>query len=225
MPGSKRFLVFFVVAPALAYLGFVLMARYSTSRAPAEPSDEWMERQLEFERVYGGTAVRIIQFYSPEGDLMEGDSTVICYGVVNAKSVRIEPPVEGVGVALNRCVSVAPEDDTRYTLVAEGKDGSAVSESFVIRTHPDPYTLPHIKRFGILRAASDGNRKVFLLSFEVQNAEEVSVEPRAFPTLHGAPYGRFYVMPEKTTTYTLTVVGKKGRTVRQQLKIEVPGEV
>jgi hypothetical protein len=222
MPWSKRILIV-VLAPALAYLSFVFVARYAVRRQPAAPkSADWAKRQAEFERVYGGTALRIIQFYSPNGDLMEGDSTVICYGVLNAKSVRIEPPVEGTGVALNRCVSVAPQDDIRYTLIAEGNDGSIASESFVIRTHPDPYRLPNIKRFGIMRALSDQGRAVFLLSFQAENAEEVSIEPRAFPTLHGAPNGQFYVMPEKTTTYTLTVVGAKGRKVRQQLTIEVP---
>ena len=73
-----------------------------------------------------------------------------------------------------------------------------------------------------MRAVSDRGRAVFLLSFQAENAEEVSVEPRAFPTLHGAPNGRFYVMPEKTTTYTLTVVGAKSRTAQQQLTVEVP---
>jgi hypothetical protein len=50
------------------------------------------------------------------------------------------------------------------------------------------------------------------------------VELKALPTLHRAPNGQFYVMPDKTTTYTLTVVGAKGRTVRQQLTIQVPPE-
>ena len=222
MHWSKRLLIF-ALAPVLAYLGFVFLGRYLPERQDvARKGEDWARRQAEFERIYGGTAVRIIQFYSPNGDLMEGDSTVICYGVVNARSVRMEPPLEGVGVALNRCVTAAPEQATRYTLVAEGNDGSMVSESFVIRTHPDPYTLPNIKRFGIMRTASDGNRKVFLLTFAVENAEVVSVEPPAFPPLHRAPNGRFYVMPDKTTTYTLTVVGAKGRTVRQQLTIQVP---
>ncbi len=222
MSWFKRILIV-AIAPALAYLGFVFTMRYSAMgpRNPM-PSDEWMDRQMEFERVYGGTAVRIIQFYSPNGDLMEGDSTLICYGVVNAKSVRIEPPVEGVGVALNRCVKVAPEEATRYTLIVEGNDGSVVSESFVIRTHPDPYTLPNIKSFRIMRAVDDGDKKVFLLSFQVENAEEVSLDPPVIPTLHGAPNGRFYVKPEATTTYTLTVAGAKGRTVRQQLTVVVP---
>jgi hypothetical protein len=222
MHWSKRLLIF-ALAPVLAYLGFVLLGRYlPLRRDAARKSEDWARRQAEFERIYGGTAVRILQFYSPNGDLMEGDSTVICYGVVNARSVRIEPPLEGVGVALNRCVAAAPDQATRYTLVAEGHDGSAVSESFVIRTHPDPYTLPNIRRFAIVRTASDGNRKVFLLTFAVENAEEVSVEPRVFPPLYRAPNGQFYVMPDQTTTYTLTVVGAKGRTVRQQLTVEAP---
>ena len=106
-----------------------MLARYTAGcQAAAPKSVEWAKRQAEFERVYGGTALRIIQFYSPDGDLMEGDSTVICYGVLNAKSVRIEPPVEGTGVAVNRCVPVAPKDDTRYTLIAGGNDGSMASE-------------------------------------------------------------------------------------------------
>lgn len=40
--------------------------------------------------------------------------------------------------------------------------------------------------------------------------------------LHRAPNGRFYVRPDKTTTFTLTVVGTKGRTVRRQLTVEAP---
>ncbi len=222
MHWPKRYLIL-ALAPALAYLAYVFLVRRSAPPAPqVRKSEEQAARQAEFDRVYGGSALKIIQFYSPKGDLMEGDSTVICYGVLNAKSVRIEPPVEGVGVALNRCVSVAPQEATRYTLIAEGHDGSVASESFVIRTHPDPYTLPNIKRFGILRSEKDQGGPVYLLTFETENAQEISIDPRVFASHTGAPSGRFYVKPEKTTTYTLTVKDAKGRAVRQQLTIQVP---
>jgi hypothetical protein len=56
--------------------------------------------------------------------------------------VRIEPPVDGVGVALNRCVQVAPRKDTKYTLFAEGRDGAVLSQSIVIRTHPRSRAQP-----------------------------------------------------------------------------------
>ncbi len=222
MRWSKRLLIV-VLAPALAYLAFVFLSRRSTPPSvSSRKNEEQKRRQAEFDRVYGGSALKILQFYSPNGDLMEGESAVICYGVLNAKRVRIEPRVEGVGVALNRCISVAPREATRYTLIAEGNDGSVASESFVIRTHPDPYTLPNIKRFGIQRAVSDQGGTVYLLSFAVENAEEVSIDPRVFGAHSGAPSGTFYVAPKKTTTYTLTVKGARGRTARQQLTVEVP---
>jgi hypothetical protein len=56
--------------------------------------------------------------------------------------VRIEPPVDGVGVALNRCVQVAARKDARYTLFAEGRGGAVLSRSIVIRTHPRKSAQP-----------------------------------------------------------------------------------
>jgi len=142
---------------------------------------------------------------------------------LNAKAVEIEPTVDGVFPALNRCVAVAPEKDTRYTLTAEGNDGQKVAASFVMSVHPDEALLPKITSFAIAGQQKDyRGRIVFLLSFGAQNVETVDIDPQAFPTLHGAPYGRFYVAPEKTTTYTLTVTGKRGHQARQQLTVEVP---
>jgi len=209
---------------AVIYTGWVVAgrqfaARRWKSRQAVAPPDA----QAAFDRIYGGTAVKILQFYAREGTLTEGGESVICYGVLNAKSVRIEPPVDGVFVALNRCVSVRPEHDTRYTLTAEGNDGHTVSESFVLAVKPDQATLPKITSFRVVDRKTDyRGRPVFLLTFGAQNAETVDIDPPAFPTLHGAPYGRFYVAPEKTTTYTLTVTGKRGHKTRQQLTVEVP---
>jgi hypothetical protein len=126
-----------VAVAAVAYAGWIFADRYFAGR-------RWTQRQEiqqagsnpEFERIYGGTAVKILQFYSREGSLIQGGKTVLCYGVLNAKSVRIEPPVDGVSVALTKCVEVAPQQDTRYTLTAEGNDGRVVSESFVLFVKP-----------------------------------------------------------------------------------------
>lgn len=183
---------------------------------------ELARRQAEFDAIYGTSNLRILQFYLPEGDITEGSPALLCYGVLNARSVRIEPSVEGVGPALNRCVEAAPERTTRYTLIAEGEDGPVASESLVLKTHADPATLPNIKAFRIMRSASDGGRSVYLLTFTAENAEWVPVEPRAFPPVHRAPDGRFYVMPERTTTDTLTVEDARGRKVEQRFTLEVP---
>jgi hypothetical protein len=213
-----------VLVAAVVYLGWVFLDRETAGRrwirqhAPAPAP-----ANAKFDAVYGGSAVKILQFYARDGVLTEGDCTVLCYGVLNARSVRIEPPVEGVGVALNRCVSVAPERDTRYTLTAEGSDGRSVSESFQLPVVADPATLPKITSFRIAARKKDYlGRPVFLLSYALQNAEEVSIDPPVFEPLHRTPLGRFYVRPDKTTTYTLIVKGKHGHVARQQLTVEVP---
>lgn len=63
---------------------------------------------------------------------------------------------------------------------------------------------------------------VYLVAFGAQNPEEVSIEPRAFPPLQRSPFGRFYVAPRPTTTYTLTVTGKFGHKVQRQLTLAGP---
>jgi hypothetical protein len=220
---ARRVMLMAVVAAAV-YAAWVFGSRSLRDR-------RWRSRQetpkasanAELERLYGGTAVKILQFYAREGNLTEGGKSVICYGVVNAKSVRIEPPVDGVFVALNRCVGVAPDRDTRYTLTAEGTDGRTVSESFLLSVHPDAETLPKITSFRIAGRQLDyRGRTVFSVSFAVKNADTIEIDPPAFPTLHGAPNGQFYVAPEKSTTYTLTVTNKRGHKAQQQLTLEVP---
>lgn len=166
---------------------------------------------------------KITAFYTRDVLVTEGASTVLCYGVSNAKSVRLDPPVESVSPSLNRCIEVRPKAETRYTLTAEGGFGQSVSESVTIRVGADQSTLPRITSFQIDGKQKDyAGQTVFTLSFGVQNAVEVSIDPPAFPPLHGAPTGQFSVKPDKTTTYTLTVTGKNGHLARQQLTVEVP---
>jgi hypothetical protein len=223
MEGIRRFLILLMIA-AVLYTTWTFVARRFPMRRWIPPQDRAAAaREAEFERIYGGTAVKILQFYTRDGTLTEGSGSVICYGVLNAKAVEIEPAVDGVFPALNRCVAVAPERDTRYTLTAEGNDGRRVSASFVMAVHPDEALLPKITSFGIVDQKKDyRGRIVFLLSFGAQNVETVDIDPPAFPTLHGSPYGRFYVAPENTTTYTLTVTGKHGHQAKQQLTVRVP---
>jgi len=169
-----------------------------------------------------GDGVRILQFYARDGILTEGESTVLCYGVSNAKSVRIDPPVEGVSPALNRCVEVRPKHATHYTLIAEGADGRTVSQSSDVKIGADPATLPRITSFRIASCSRDYQGvPVFSLNFADANADVVSIDPPVFKPLHGSISGEFYVRPEKTTTYTLTVAGKNGHVARQKLIVDV----
>jgi hypothetical protein len=166
--------------------------------------------------------VKITAFYPRDILVTEGGTTLLCYGVSNATSVRIDPPVEGVSPSLTRCVEVRPKAETRYTLTAVGSDGQSVSQSVTVRIGTDTAALPRISSFQVDGAQKDyAGKIVYTLSFADQNAEEVSINPPVFPTLHGAPSGQFSVKPDKTTTYTLTAKGKNGHVARKQLTLEV----
>lgn len=103
------------------YLGYVLLARHTASQRWVDVhrvEQATPEAQAKFDATYGGSAVKIVQFYARDGAIMDDQRTLICYGVLNAKSLKIDPPVAEVYPALNRCVEAAPQHDTKYTLTA-----------------------------------------------------------------------------------------------------------
>ena len=85
-----------------------------------------------FERLYGGDTVRILQFYARDAAISRGQSTLLCYGVLNASSVRLEPPMDGVYPAQNRCLEITPKQTTTYSLTAEGPKGPPASQSLQV---------------------------------------------------------------------------------------------
>ena len=133
----KRVVAYTWVAVGLAVLQLVWVfgSRYLENRKAEE------DRQAAIARKYQpyagrGTAVRILTFYATPGVVPEGDRTLLCYGVENASSVRIEPPVEDLHPALSRCFWVKPERTTTYRLRAESADGTKASLSLTVRVEP-----------------------------------------------------------------------------------------
>ena len=127
--------LYFAIAlgAALLYLSWVFASRYSsTLRMQQRLAAEGARRDAELLRLYGGKSLRIVQFYAPSGSDMAGRPPMLCYGVLNAKSVRIEPLVKDVWVSLSRCVEVSPAKDTRYKLIAEGHDGQVVEAEVLV---------------------------------------------------------------------------------------------
>ena len=213
-------------AITVAYLGYVLLARYTSDRRWAARQNNGQlsaEQNAKFAATYGGSAVKILQFYAREGSITDDQSTVICYGVVNAKSVRIEPAVAGVYPALNRCVDVSPQHDTKYTMTAEGSDGHTATAEFTLAVRPDLENRPRITSFEVVKHSLESGKHYFTIGFAFQNARTVMIDPPVFSTIEdSAPFGQWVVTPETSTTYTLTVMDKKGRKASRQLRVEVP---
>ncbi len=82
--------------------------------------------------------VRILQFYASAGSVTRGEKALLCYGVENAKSVRISPLVEGVYPSPRHCLEVVPEHTTHYMLLAEGFDGQVATRSFTLAVQSAP---------------------------------------------------------------------------------------
>ena len=122
------------VAAVCLYLGWVYHERRSDTR-------EFVRRLEEPKRAkdraivdaYGGGNLTVMTFYAVPATIRRGAKSQLCYGVSNARTVRIEPPVENVWPSFGRCVEVAPESDTVYTLVAEDAAGLKKSASTVVK--------------------------------------------------------------------------------------------
>lgn len=80
----------------------------------------------------------IINFYASPPAIFPGRSASVCYGVMNAVSVAIDPPIAEVSPALTRCFEVSPKTTTRYTLTAADKRGNRVSRSFLLNVLGTP---------------------------------------------------------------------------------------
>ena len=76
--------------------------------------------------------VRILKFYASAGTSLPGERAMLCYGVENAKSVRISPMLRGVYPSPNHCLEIVPQHTTHYTLLAEGYDGTVDARSLTL---------------------------------------------------------------------------------------------
>lgn len=76
--------------------------------------------------------VKILQFYASAGVLLTGEKAQLCYGVENAKSVRIAPFLTDVMPSSKRCLEIVPKHTTHYTILAEGYDGKVAAQSLTL---------------------------------------------------------------------------------------------
>lgn len=83
--------------------------------------------------------VKILRFYASSGLLLTGEKAQLCYGVENAKSVRIAPLGADFAPSMRRCLEIVPKHTTHYTILAEGYDGRVATQSLTlaVRTPAD----------------------------------------------------------------------------------------
>ena len=112
---------------AVLYTSWIMWQRHVQDSQPAKPAIAQPDPLAGY-----GKDVKILQLYTTTGQIAPGEKALLCYGVLNATAVQLDPPVEKVWPSLSRCFDVHPAKTTRYALTAEGADHETVSESIEI---------------------------------------------------------------------------------------------
>lgn len=170
--------------------------------------------------------VRITHFYASPPVLESGRRATVCYGVENAREVRLDPPVEAVRPLYHRCFEVAPLRDTTYTLEAIGHDGTTARASFEIRVaRPIPPAKPALSAAPPLIAefvakpaeVSRGERTT--VCYQVAEGVDFRLEPDV--ERPAGPRACFSLAPAQTTAFVLTATEPGGRVERRTLVVTV----
>jgi hypothetical protein len=125
---------------ALVLLGvvFVMISRWEESRSSERrAAQERAEKQHEQDRIaveqLGGKELAILSFYASPTAIGRGESAQLCYGVANAKTVKLEPQSQAVWPSVAHCVDISPAKSTIYTLTIEDAEGKKLSQDVEIK--------------------------------------------------------------------------------------------
>lgn len=161
---------------------------------------------------------KITQFYPASPVVRPGANVTICYGVENAVSLTLDPPVEELTPSFNRCFAAPVPRETEFKLTARGAGGDETTASFKVGVSKDaegparadrPATGPVIASFTAEPSQISPGAPPVKLCYQAANAQSVTVQPKV-ADLGAALMGCFYAPTERTTTYVLTAHGAGG---------------
>ncbi len=133
----SRYSWFSVAIVAVLVAGILTFRWWGSRRAEEQLREQRIERQrAEDQRVFemlGGNRFEIMSFYATPGITRRGEPIQLCYGVSNAKTVRLEPQTNPVWPSVARCVYVSPDKDTTYTLTIEDGAGHTKTATLLVQ--------------------------------------------------------------------------------------------
>jgi hypothetical protein len=127
-----------VLLAVFLYVVWIFFSRWQESRelqrhAREEKSQQQLARDREAIEQFGGKELAIQSFYASAGEIHRGEKLQLCYGVANAKTVKLEPQDNPVWPSYSRCVEVAPKNSTTYTLTIQDAAGNTKTQSIDIK--------------------------------------------------------------------------------------------
>ncbi len=117
---------------------WILFSRWLENRnIETRAKEERTEKQQEQDRItldqLGGKELAIQNFYATPGVVRRGETVQLCYGVANAKTVKLEPQSNPVWPSYSRCVDVTPTKSTTYTLTIADDAGNTRTQSLEVK--------------------------------------------------------------------------------------------
>ncbi len=132
----RRILPFLTIAllAAVAYNVWVFYSRWSYARQAGrnQQEKEAADAGKALDRL-GGGSLKILSFYTTPYIIRRGDHASLCFGVIGAQSVRMEPAIVTLHPALSYCLQVSPAKDTEYKLIAEDGAGHLATSTATIK--------------------------------------------------------------------------------------------
>ncbi len=119
-------------------VGWILFSRWQENRGiEKRAKEERTQKQQEQDRMtleqLGGKELAIQNFYASPGAIRRGETVQLCYGVANAKTVKLEPQSNPVWPSYSRCVDVTPTKSTIYTLTIADAAGNTRTQTLEVK--------------------------------------------------------------------------------------------
>jgi hypothetical protein len=135
---DPRIYLGFVMALIALYVGWIALGRWDENRTiERRAAAERAERQRDSDQAaiqqLGGSELAIQMFYASPPMVRRGETTTLCYGVANAKNVKLEPQSSPVWPSHSRCVDVKPTKETTYTLTIDDGTGHSLSKTLTVQ--------------------------------------------------------------------------------------------
>ena len=124
----------FIVGNVFAFIAIVYLVVGLWPRwFPPKPTPKRVEWNSQLDWVDKRKGVQIITFYASPNVIRRGDHISLCYGVAQAKTIKIEPPAGDAWPTYTRCLDVTPRKTTAYTLTAVGETGKEIQQTTEVR--------------------------------------------------------------------------------------------
>lgn len=123
---------------AMFVVGWILFFRGQENRdfekrAKKEKTQKQREQDRQTVEQLGGKDLAIQSFYASPGVIHRGETVQLCYGVANAKTVKLEPQSNPVWPSYARCVDAAPTKTTTYTLTIADATGDTKTQTLEVK--------------------------------------------------------------------------------------------